>query len=678
MSARGLWLVLAAGLAFGQTADPAYGWLEKAYAALRAADYDQAIESFRRAIELAPERAALRKDLAYAYLKIGENEAALEQFAQAMQLDPADHHAALEYAFLCHETGRRATARRILDRVRRTGDAASRATAEQAFQNIDRALAESIARWLQALEKNPGDFGTHLELARLAEERDELDLAATHYEKAWRLRPERRGVLVDLGRVWLERGDAERGLAALLAASRGAEPYAADRARELLPSRYPYVSEFERALALDPGNVPLRRELAFLLLELERRTEAERHLRTIVDADSSDLLAAAQLAFLLLARGEREAARPLLERVLAGDDAELAGRVRRALEPAGEPRAEEAAGPAAPRQQPTAPEAKIMGERSYQAGYLKDALKYLELAHEEDPADFGVMLKLGWTYNLLGQDERALGWFRLAANSFDPAIAAEAARAAGNLGSSLARVRSSFWMLPFYSSRWRDVFNYAQVKTEFRLGRLPLRPYASLRFIGDVRSKPGGAVPQYFSETAFMPGVGVATMHSRGLVFWGEAGLALSYLDRPQGGRTKADWRGGLAFSRSFGRLLGAGSGGAFFETGTDIVYLSRFAHDVLFYWRNRAGYTAPAARGLGGLATQWYWNWNAAADARRQYWASFVESGPGLRFRWQAMPAGLYFAVELLRGAHTLNRDNPRRPNYWDWRAGLWYAVSQ
>lgn len=678
MKTRGLWLVLAAGLACGQSPDPAYPWLEKAYAALRAADYDRAIESFRRAIELAPSRPALRKDLAYVYLKIGENEAALEQFAEATRLDPDDHHAALEYAFLCHETGRRALARRIFDRVRRTGDAASRATAEQAFQSIDRALAEGIARWLQALDKNPGDFGTHLELARLAEERGELDLAAAHYEKAWRLRPERRGVLVDLGRVWLEQGDKERGLAALLAASRGAEPYAADRARELLPSRYPYVAEFERALALDPGNVPLRRELAYLLLELRRTAEAEQQFRVIVETQPSDLLSAAQLAFLLLARGEREAAQPLIERVLAGDDAGLAARVRRVLGSPVQPAATEAAGRGPAGEEAAAAQAKLMGERSYQAGYLKDALKYLELAHEQDPADFGVMLKLGWTYNMLGQDERAIRWFRLASHSFDPAIAAEAARASRNLGSSLARVRVSLWMLPFYSSRWRDVFSYSQIKSEIRLGRLPLRPYASMRFVGDARSKPGGAMPQYFSETAFIPGVGVATPNYRGLILWAEAGLAVSYLDRPQDGRTQADWRGGLAFSRGFGRQLGAESSGAFFETGADAVYMSRFGHDLLLYWRNRVGYTSAATRRLGGLATQWYWNGNAATDTRRQYWASFVESGPGMRFRWEAMPAGLYFSLDLLRGAHTLNRNNPRRPNYWDWRAGFWYAVSQ
>jgi len=36
---------------------------------------------------------------------------------------------------------------------------------------------------------DPGNFSAHEELARLAEQRDELELAAEHFEAAWRLRP---------------------------------------------------------------------------------------------------------------------------------------------------------------------------------------------------------------------------------------------------------------------------------------------------------------------------------------------------------------------------------------------------------------------------------------------------------------------------------------------------------
>src|SRR5580698_2229161 len=256
----GIILILLAALAAAQTPDPAYAPLEKAYAALKAKDYDHAIAAFQEAVKIAPDRPAMRKDLAYTLLKIGENEAARDQFREAMRLDPRDDHVALEYAFLCYETKQQTVARRIFDRIRKTGNKTAAPIASSAFENIDRPLREGIARWTKALEMSPDNFSGHEELARLAEQRDELPLAAGHYQKAWGLRPERRGLLLDLGRVFTQMSRIDEANAALLAASRGAEPRVAEEARELLPKRYPYVYEFQRALALDPSNVELRRE----------------------------------------------------------------------------------------------------------------------------------------------------------------------------------------------------------------------------------------------------------------------------------------------------------------------------------------------------------------------------------------------------------------------------------
>ena len=64
--------------------------------------------------------------------------------------------------------------------------------------------------------------------------------------------------------------------------------------------------------------------------------------------------------------------------------------------------------------QPESMDAREMAERRLRAGYIKDALKYLQMAHEADPADAGIILKLGWTHNLLKQDSTALRWFDLA------------------------------------------------------------------------------------------------------------------------------------------------------------------------------------------------------------------------------------------------------------------------
>ena len=161
------------GLAFAQSPDRAYEPVTRAYDALRTRDYDTAIAGFIKGIEAAPRRASIRKDLAYTYLKIGENELARDQFGEAIEIDPNDIQVAMEYAFLCYETKEQQQARRIFDRIRKTGDA----TAEQAFRNIDAPLAAGIERWKKAIEMGADNFSAHFELATLAEQRDDLAIA---------------------------------------------------------------------------------------------------------------------------------------------------------------------------------------------------------------------------------------------------------------------------------------------------------------------------------------------------------------------------------------------------------------------------------------------------------------------------------------------------------------------
>lgn len=660
---------LAALAGAAQTPDAAYAPLEKAYAALRTRDYDTAVAHFEEAIRLAPERASIRKDFAYVLLKIGEREAARDQFAEAMRLAPDDVHVALEYAFLCHETGKTAEARRVFDQIRKSSAAEHRAIAARAFENIDRPLREGIERWRQALELRPGDFSAHHELARLAEQRHDYALAATHYLEAWKLRRELRSLLVSLGRVRQALGDAEGAMAAWLSASRSLDTRTAEEARVLLPKRYPYPYEFQNAIRLDPTNIELRREYAYLLLAMGRGAEAEQEFASILETSPQDLLSAAQLGFLRLARDDWAGAEPLLQRVLQGSDETLKERVRRALEPLLRlRRRSETAAPA--------PEVKVLAERSYKAGYLRDALKYFTAAHEQDPLDFSVILRLGWTYNLLRQDEQAIRWFELARKSPDPQIAAEAARAYRNLRPDFQRIRTTVWLFPVYSTRWRDLFSYGQIKTEVRLADFPLRPYLSLRFIGDTRQTTGEASPQYLSESSLIAAFGMAAGPWKGFVLWGEAGSAVNYLGaRRNVPRAAPDYRGGVSFARGFGRLLGSEAGGWFFEANTDAVFVSRFDNDTLLYWQNRFGWTSPAIEALGGLQLQLYWNGNLVADVRRQYWANVAETGPGVRFRWKWMPRSVAFSVNAVRGRYLIRQGNPWAPEFYDLRAGFWYA---
>jgi Tfp pilus assembly protein PilF len=649
--------------AAGQPRDPAPGVLDQAYEALRARDYAGAIAAFRSALAAAPGRSSVHKDLAYVLLKTGENEAARDHFGEAARLDPADDQAALEYAFLCYETGRPVQARRVFDRLRRAAASAQdRETAETAFENIDRPLREGIARWRQVLDASPGNFSAHEELARLAQQRDELALAAEHYQAAWRLRPGRGDLLVELGRVWRDLERPQDSMAALLAASRGASARVAEEARELLPGRYPFPYEFERALELDPGNLELRRELAYLLLEMNDSAAAEQQFAAVLERAPQDLLSAAQLGFLRMNRGDQTGA-ALLEKVLSGGDAALADRVREALRlpPAARPRSgEPAPGDSA--------KAREMAERSLEKGYLKDALRYLQLAHEEDPLDFGVMLKLGWTYNNLKNDREAVRWFDLARRSTNPAIAAEAGRAYRNLAPGLARVRGSFWAFPMFSTRWHDAFAYAQARTEL-FPSWPVRPYLSIRFVGDARGRVNlgeGLGPQYLSERSAILALGLATRAWHGFSAWFEAGEAFRYrLLTGDTARLAPDYRGGISHVKGFGRLPGAEAPGWFAETNNDAVFVSRLGNDGFLYSQNRAGYT------WGGF--QLYWNWNLTADARRQNWANFAEAGPGVRFRIGA--GAPMFTVNLIRGVYLMEQGGLRARIYNDVRVGIWYA---
>ena len=660
--------------------DPAYAPLTQAFEALRAHDYDAAIVLFRQASALSPGRTDIRKNLGYTLLKTGDNDGARDQFGEAMRADPSDFHVALEYAFLCFEAkddapARKAEARRIFAAVRDHGDAESRATADAAFRNIDEPLSAGIARWQQALATSPPTFSAYYSLAQLAEQRDELPLAAASYQSAFHLLPERRSVLLELARVRKAQGDSDGMMAALIAASRGPEPRAAELARERLPERYPYVYEFREAVAIDPSNEALHKELAYLLLRMSEdgralRDDAEKEFAAIISGNGAaqeDYTCEAQLGMLYLADQLPDRAMPLLNRVLAHGDEATANHVRMALNmPTVLVERQTAQSPA----ELHALDPRVLGQRSYQAGFLKDALKYFTQAEEDNPLDLSIALKLGWTNNLLHDDDTALRWFGLARQSVDPAVAAEANRAWTNLHPDEKRFRTTVWLYPLFSSRWSDLFGYGQVKTEYRMKGMPVHPYASVRLDGDVRRTTGGPLPQGLSESSFITALGVATDTWHSATAWFEGGVATSYLT----GNHWSDYRGGIAYAKTHGAALTAERPGWFLETDGDSVYISHFNEDLINYLQSRFGYTAP----FEGARIQGFWNQNFTFDAKSQYWANFMETGPGFRIHPPGVPAPMWINLSAVRGVYLRNEGNPGRPNFNDLRIGVWYAFTK
>jgi tetratricopeptide (TPR) repeat protein len=429
-----------------------------------------------------------------------------------------------------------------------------------------------------------------------------------------------------------------------------------------MPSRFPWASEFRAALLLDPQQATLRRELAYLLLEVGQRDQAIAEFETLLAAHPNDYQAAAQLAFLYQEAGQVERAAVLLEQAQESGDPAVAQPARMQLERIREER--------------SAP-LRELGEKSLEKSYLIDAQRQFAEAYSANPYDYAAALKLGVVYNLMQQDREAIEWFRIATASSDPRIAEQASRSYANLAPQYRFAQTTVWMYPFYSRRFSTAFGYAQAKTEFRIGRLPLKPYVSLRLAGDVRRRAGGSSPSLLSESALIAAAGASARLDHGVTLWGEAGESFSYLGVTPDGvpRAAPDYRGGANWFRARGSTLGGDEAGLFYEANVDLVYVSRFNDDVLAYSRFRPGYRLPN-RGL--LRSQIYWNWNVTADTSREYWGNYVETGPGFKLRVPAVAPPMDLSVDFVRGVHLSNRGNERGPNYFDLRIGVWYSFTR
>ena len=122
---------------------------------------------------------------------------------------------------------------------------------------------------------------------------------------------------------------------------------------------------------------------------------------------------------------------------------------------------------------------------------------------------------------------------------------------------------------------------------------------------------------------------------------------------------------------RYVGRPLGGESAGGFGEATVDGVFVSRFGNDFLVYTQSRAGYSL----GPKSLRSQVYWGGNLTFDSKRQAWANFVETGPGVRVRPSFLPPSMYVVFNALRGGYLVNDNMPQRRPYNDFRVGVWYA---
>lgn len=552
---------------------------------------------------------------AYAALRENRLDAAVAAFHLALPCNPANARIRKDFAYALLRTGDRLAARRQFEDALRLDPLDDSTALECAFLSFETGQPRQ-ARLLFLRLKDSVDPQVRAKADRAFEDIDEpLRTGITRWQEALRRAPGQWSAHEELARL----------------AEKRDEPALA-------------AEHFEEAWRRRPGNTDLLLDLARVWKEKGDASKAR-----------SALVTAWRTGSPRVAESARE---------------QLGGSLPTATETA-------LATPPSSPQQDDSPvfEAKEMGARSLENSYLNDALKYLTQAYQQNPKDAEVLYQLGVTNNMLHRDTEALQWFALARRSDDAEVAPKAAQAYSALRATRPGLHVSAWFVPLYSSRWNDAFLYSQATAEYRLGHSIFTPYVSLRFLGDTRSGVKFNAYTYLSETNFIGAVGLKARLFPHAYGWFEAGEAVSYLGRrPNLGLATPDYRGGLSWSKGWGRLFGSPEGGWFTETALDGIYLHRQQDDLFLYSQTQFGYTLPKdERGHQLMA---YWNFNFTADRLGASWANFAEFGPGIRVQLPGMPRGMVLRYDILYGKYTMPAGS-RNPGYWDVRTGLWYALS-
>jgi tetratricopeptide (TPR) repeat protein len=187
-------------------------------------------------------------------------------------------------------------------------------------------LQEALMR--RRLEKYPGDYVAHANLASVLEARGRAEEALTEYRLALEARPRSATALNNVGAVLQSMGREAEALAAYRDAVRADPDYANARYNlgNALAARGAFaeaVPQFREAARLQPGDAGALSNLGAALLAAGRAEEAQSALERAVSLDPRSLNARFNLAKALLARGrQREALRELEEarRIAPGDE----------------------------------------------------------------------------------------------------------------------------------------------------------------------------------------------------------------------------------------------------------------------------------------------------------------------------------------------------------------------
>jgi tetratricopeptide (TPR) repeat protein len=331
-------------------------WLNLADTLTRAGRYDEAMATFKRALEIRPTDPDGWNDLGNVLVLVGRSEEALRHFERALTLKPdfADAHS--NYGNALRSLGRSEEAIAHYQRALEI-----KPNHPGALNNLGAELAqtgragEALPLFQRALRLTPDDAALHDNLAGALRELRRFDEALSHHREALRLQPNFAEGHANLGRTLATLGrvaeaipEFEKALKlkphlvsarsayanTLAALGRPADALAQfERAVELAPASAEAhhnlgaalaqlgrtdeaISHFEKALQLAPSFGPAHANLGTALLALQRWPQAIPHLEAAAKSQPASATIRGQLAAALANDGQLAAAMPHFEAAL--------------------------------------------------------------------------------------------------------------------------------------------------------------------------------------------------------------------------------------------------------------------------------------------------------------------------------------------------------------------------
>jgi tetratricopeptide (TPR) repeat protein len=247
----------------------------------RAGRVEEAIECYRRAIDVDPEGEAGWSNLGKALAQLGRYDEAIEPYEHSLAIDPDHALVWNSYGVALQRLGRLDEAMQAFRRSLEADDTLALPHRNLATILTNRGrIDEAIAELRRSLELDPNDHEAHYMLASLLEQQGEYHEAIDHYQKALRLKRDYADAGCNLGNVYFKLGDLDRAMAM-----------------------------YEAVLRADPGHVNARLNLGMVLHRQGRLAEAAEALHRVLQIQP-DNTQARQLLAAVEAQRQRAADRP--------------------------------------------------------------------------------------------------------------------------------------------------------------------------------------------------------------------------------------------------------------------------------------------------------------------------------------------------------------------------------